>query len=269
MTIVIFVTIYFSLDWYLFSSFKSLWQDSRDVSRKAYSILFWTFSLIPLLGMLFYQQLGEESAKAFRTVLTSGFFIVLIAKTLSAVVLLADDLRRGFVFLIELVPGVEPKYSKSRSEFMTKVALGAGIVPVAALTFGTASGAYDYRVKNRMITSSNLPKEFDGLRAVQISDIHTGSFFNKIAVEGGVDRINDQKADIAFFTGDLVNDQSREAREHLDVFKKTKAPMGTFSIMGNHDYGDYKAWSSTNAKQKDIQDLHDTHRLYGLGHSSQ
>ena len=213
--------------------------------------------------MLFYQQLGEESAKAFRTVLTSGFFIILLAKILSAAVLLVDDLRRSFVFLIELIPGVEPRYSKSRSDFMTKVAVGAGVVPMAALTFGIASGAYDYRIKNRVITSSNLPREFDGMRVVQISDIHTGSFYNKIAVEGGVDMINDQKADIAFFTGDLVNNQSKEAKEYLDVFKKIKAPMGIFSIMGNHDYGDYNGWSSAQAKQKDIQDLHEMHRYMG------
>jgi len=137
------------------------------------------------------------------------------------------------------------------------------VVPMAAMTFGIASGAYDYRVRNRLITSPNLPKEFDGLRVVQVSDIHTGSFFNKTAVSGGVDMINDQKADIAFFTGDLVNNQSKEAKEYLDIFKKIKTPMGTFSVMGNHDYGDYRQWTDGAAKQKDVQDLQDMHRYMG------
>jgi len=263
LTLIIFLSIYFLLDWYLFSSFRSLWQDSPVLWRRIWSITYWLLSLLPLLGMLFYQQLGEESARAFRTVLTSGFFIVLLAKIISSTFLFMDDIRRGLVFLVDLIPGVEPKFSKSRSEFMTKVAVGAAVVPMAAMTFGIASGAYDYRVRNRLITSPNLPKEFDGLRVVQVSDIHTGSFFNKTAVSGGVDMINDQKADIAFFTGDLVNNQSKEAKEYLDIFKKIKTPMGTFSVMGNHDYGDYRQWTDGAAKQKDVQDLQDMHRYMG------
>ena len=146
---------------------------------------------------------------------------------------------------------------------MSNAALGAGSVPIAVMSFGILSGAHDYRVRKKTLFLKNLPKSFDGIRIAQISDIHTGSFFNKTAVAGGVDMLNDQKADIVFFTGDLVNNQSDEAKPYLDIFKKVKAPMGVFSTMGNHDYGDYNQWPSPAAKQKDIEQLHEMHKYMG------
>jgi hypothetical protein len=146
---------------------------------------------------------------------------------------------------------------------MGKAALIAGALPLTGFTFGILSGAHDYRVRKRIITSPNLPKAFDGIRLVQISDIHTGSFFNKTAVKGGVDMIMAEKADIVMFTGDLVNNQSEEAKPYLDIFSKIKAPLGVHSTMGNHDYGDYNSWSSLDAKRKDVQDLQDMHRYMG------
>jgi hypothetical protein len=98
---------------------------------------------------------------------------------------------------------------------------------------------------------------------VQISDIHTGSFFNRKAVAGGVDLINAQKADVVFFTGDLVNNQSSEAKPYLDIFKRVKADLGVYSTMGNHDYGDYRSWSSDQAKQQDVKNLHEMHGYMG------
>ena len=165
--------------------------------------------------------------------------------------------------MINLFPFVEDKYSVSRSEFMKKSAIVAGAIPVATMTFGIISGAHDYRVRKRVIHSPNLPKAFDGIRIAQVSDIHTGSFFNKTAVMGGVDMLNEQKPDIAFFTGDLVNNRSEEAKDYLDIFNKINAPLGVYSVMGNHDYGDYTEWASAEAKQKDIKNLHEMHKYMG------
>lgn len=174
-----------------------------------------------------------------------------------------EDIRRGITWIVNLFPFVEEKHSTSRSDFMQKSAIIAGALPVAAMSFGVISGAHDYRVKKRIVYSPNLPKAFDGIRVAQISDIHTGSFFNKTAVEGGIDLLNAQKPDIAFFTGDLVNNRSEEAKEYLNIFKRVTAPLGVYSVMGNHDYGDYTSWSSEAAKQKDIKNLHEMHRYMG------
>ena len=106
-------------------------------------------------------------------------------------------------------------------------------------------------------------KSFDGIRLVQISDIHAGSFFNKIAVKGGVDIINQEKGDIVLFTGDLVNNQSDEAKPYLDLFAQVNAPFGVHAVMGNHDYGDYYRWDSIREKQQNIKKLHQMHRYMG------
>jgi predicted MPP superfamily phosphohydrolase len=108
-----------------------------------------------------------------------------------------------------------------------------------------------------------LPKAFDGIRIAQLSDIHTGSFHNKQAVKNGVDLLIDEKPDMVFFTGDLVNNETKEVRDYIDVFSKVKAPLGVFSSTGNHDYGDYRNWSSPSAKQKNFEDLKKAHKNMG------
>lgn len=226
-------------------------------------ISYWFFSTAAVLGVLFYDQLDPQVYRSLRLFITSFFFINLVSKLLASLILLGDDFRRVFAYLFQFFTPVETKVMPQRAEFIGKAALIAGAVPLTVFSFGILSGAHDYRVRKRIITSSNLPKAFDGIRIVQISDIHTGSFFNKKAVAGGVDLINAQKPDIVMFTGDLVNNESDEAVPYLDVFKKVSAPMGVFSTMGNHDYGDYKGWASPGEKQNDIKKLHEMHRYMG------
>ncbi len=227
--------------------------------RRGVIIAYWVISVLAVTGVLMYTRIDPKVFKNLRLYITTFFFILFMGKALASIFLLVDDLRRAFTWLVNLFPSSEDKFSTSRSDFMAKSALIAGAVPIAAMSFGVISGAHDYRVRRRLIEFPNLPKAFDGLRVVQISDIHTGSFFNKTAVEGGIDMLNAEKPDVFFFTGDLVNNRSEEAKDYLDVFKKVQAPLGKFSVMGNHDYGDYSSWPSNQAKQKDIEDLHAMH----------
>ncbi|MFT6867226.1 MAG: hypothetical protein ACJA08_002065, partial [Cyclobacteriaceae bacterium] len=199
-------------------------EDWTITGRRIIYVLYFLLSFGFLSGVLFYESLDPLIYKNLRLFLLSGFFMLLIGKIFIAIFLLLDDLRRGFSVLINLFPPLKDSpVDTSRSDFMGKAALIAGAIPVAALSFGIISGAYDYRVRKKTLHLKNLPKSFDGIRIAQISDIHTGSFFNKTAVSGGVDLINNQKADIVFFTGDLVNNQSNEAKPYLDIFKKIKA----------------------------------------------
>jgi predicted MPP superfamily phosphohydrolase len=110
----------------------------------------------------------------------------------------------------------------------------------------------------------NLPHGFDGIKIAQISDIHSGSFFNKTAVRGGVEMVMKEKPDMIFFTGDLVNNEASEVRDYFDVFDKLRAPYGVFSVTGNHDYGDYHRWPSESAKRVNFQNLIEAHRLLGF-----
>ncbi|HEU4553535.1 MAG TPA: metallophosphoesterase [Chitinophaga sp.] len=172
---------------------------------------------------------------------------LVMAKLLAVVFLLADDVRRGIVWLIQRfgnrpapVPG-EAGTGISRSQFLTKMGLLMGGGLFATLTYGF-SNKYNYRLHKVKLAFKNLPPAFKGLRIIQISDIHSGSFNNKEAVIKGVEMINAQQADLVLFTGDLVNDRALEMNDYMDVFNRIKAPMGVYSTLGNHDYGDYYPW---------------------------
>jgi predicted MPP superfamily phosphohydrolase len=172
---------------------------------------------------------------------------LVMAKLLAVVFLLADDVRRGVVWLIQRfgnrpapVPG-EAGTGISRSQFLTKMGLLMGGGLFATLTYGF-SNKYNYRLHKVKLAFKNLPPAFKGLRIIQISDIHSGSFNNKEAVIKGVEMINAQQADLVLFTGDLVNDRALEMNDYMDVFNRIKAPLGVYSTLGNHDYGDYYPW---------------------------
>ncbi len=150
-----------------------------------------------------------------------------------------------------------------RSEFLAKASIAAIALPVATLGFGILSGAYDYRVRRKRVVIPNLPKAFDGVRIGQLSDIHSGSFYNKTAVQGGIDLMLAEKPDIFMFTGDLVNNETSEVGEYKDMFAKLSAPLGAYSTLGNHDYGDYKRWSTPAAKQQNLDDLAKAHKDMG------
>lgn len=151
-----------------------------------------------------------------------------------------------------------------RSEFLAKTALIAASVPFGTMAYGILSGAHDYRIRKVTVKLPNLPRSFDGLTIGHISDIHSGSFFNRTAVRGGVDMLMKHKPDLIFFTGDLVNNESKEVKDYISVFDKFKAPLGVYSVTGNHDYGDYHRFDSVAAKRKNFDDLIEAHRVMGF-----
>lgn len=151
----------------------------------------------------------------------------------------------------------------SRSDFIVKAGLAASSLPLAGFTWGIVRGAHDYRIHTENIVLKNLPSVFDGLRIVQISDIHCGSFFDKNAVKKGIDMILEQKADLIFFTGDLVNNITDEAYEYAEMFSMLKAPLGVYSVLGNHDYGDYHQWSSQQEKRRNFENMINLHKAMG------
>jgi len=193
---------------------------------------------------------------------------IYFSKIFGILFVVADDVQRGVRWVAGFFSrtGTEPLPGAaiSRSAFLSKAALVATAVPLGTMAFGIVSGAHDYRVRHVRVPLRNLPRAFHGVRAVQISDLHTGSFWNKTAVQGGVKMILDQKPDLIFFTGDLVNNETAEVKEYLPVFNKLRAPLGIFSVTGNHDYGDYRAWDSPEAKQKNFQDLIAAHHHLGF-----
>jgi predicted MPP superfamily phosphohydrolase len=125
------------------------------------------------------------------------------------------------------------------------------------------SNKYRYEVRRKKLSFTNLPASFKGLKIIHISDIHSGSFTDKQAVSHGVDMILKEKPDLILFTGDLVNNLADEMEDYMDVFGRLNAPMGVFSTLGNHDYGDYVHWDSEEAKKANLERLKGVHKQLG------
>ena len=257
------VSVYFLIEYYVFQVVQLLTVKSTPLITRWVWSSYWLWVVLMITGFALYTKLDAKAYAGLRVFISALFFINLIGKLFASMVLLGDDVRRLVSYLSQYVISNEDPQIAGRTAFIGKAALLTGVLPMMGLSFGILSGAHDYRVRRRDIYSSHLPKAFDGIRLVQISDIHTGSFFNKTAVRGGVDLINQERGDMVLFTGDFVNNQSDEAKPYLDLFAKVKAPLGVHAVMGNHDYGDYHRWDSMIEKQQNIKDLHQMHKYMG------
>jgi predicted MPP superfamily phosphohydrolase len=153
---------------------------------------------------------------------------------------------------------------QSRRKFIANTGAIVAAIPFTGMVYGITKGRYNFKIHKAAISFKDLPKEFDGMQITQLSDIHSGSFDNREAVQHAVDLANEQKSDIMFFTGDLVNNQSSEMLPWMDVFNKLKAPMGIYSSLGNHDYGDYMEWPSPEAKRANMEKLYAIHKQLGF-----
>ncbi|MDB5022779.1 MAG: metallophosphoesterase [Mucilaginibacter sp.] len=253
-------------DFYLIGGIRTglkKWKFSR---KRSFTIWYWSISIVFITGI--FLSIFLKLGLGFRAAIMLGFFLLAIAKVLFLPFILTDDLRRLVLWLNKKSkkksePHQPGPYDIPRSEFLMKAGLLAGSIPLAGLAYGTISGVYDYRVKHRKLYLPNLPSAFDGIKLGQISDIHSGSFYNKRAVAGGVEMLLNEKPDFIFFTGDLVNSRTNEMYGYQDIFSKIKAPLGVYSSLGNHDYGDYANWPNKAAKQKNLDDLIATHKNMG------
>lgn len=251
-------------DQYLFSGFAVAFKKRGLIKNKWFKRGYTVFSLVLITGTIIsiYMNIPVGVRAGFLML----FFVLMIVKVTFLPFVLADDIRRLIVRLKRkpVSPKEPAKNTIPRSEFLMKAGLITGAVPLAGIGYGIMAGAYDYRVRYQNLYLPNLPKSFDGIKIGQISDIHSGSFYNKKAVKGGVDILLGQKPDVIFFTGDLVNRRTDEVYGYQDIFSKVKAPLGVFSTLGNHDYGDYyHDWSSPAAKKKNLDDLIVTHKNMG------
>ncbi|PQV45958.1 hypothetical protein CLV33_1117 [Jejuia pallidilutea] len=186
-----------------------------------------------------------------------GFLLAFISLGFIIIpMLLGEDIIRFIYGLYDkMVNKNEGFYMPSRRKFISQIALGLAAVPFASLLYGMYRGKYRFRVLNYTLHFEDLPEAFDGYKITQISDIHSGSFDNREKIEYGVDLINKQQSDAIVFTGDMVNNKSSEMIPWKDLFSTLNAKDGVFSVLGNHDYGDYVRWPSDEAKAQNLQDL--------------
>ena len=257
------------IEFYAFNAFRfairNMKMPYKTISLVVYIMM--TVGWFAILLSFDYFRTHTDVNKTLRNFVFVYFMAMLLSKLLIAAFLLIDDIRRfifyisGLFFAKENVPQMV-KNGMTRSEFITKFALLFGGTVFGTMLYGM-SNRYNYHLRNIKLAFDRLPSSFKGLKIVQISDIHSGSFNNIAAVEKGVEMIMAQKPDVILFTGDLVNNKSEEMHDYVEVFSKLKAPLGVYSVFGNHDYGDYAEWDSHEDKQQNLEDLKGIHATMG------
>lgn len=251
------------VDIYSFQAWRLINQSWHPTIRLASNILFWLIpvSALALLALSTWTDTLQLNRHQF-TYVRTFYFIAYLSKMLIVPFLAIDDFRRGLQWVGSALSVVD-QYNPSRSRFLTQFGLVIGSIPFFSLTYGMLRNPYRYRLFRTSIPLDNLPAELDGLRIVQISDIHSGSFTFKEPIKAAIDLINEQQPDLVFFTGDLVNSKAEEMLPYMDIFNKIQAKYGVYSIVGNHDYGDYADWETPEAKVANFEQLKRIHREMG------
>ncbi|MCX6205717.1 MAG: metallophosphoesterase [Bacteroidetes bacterium] len=257
------------LDFYVYQALKTVTQNSSDKARMLIHISYWVVSGVTLLLMMSFPYIQTlQTSKIFRNYIFAIFIGLFFAKLIAAIFFLTDDVRRGSVFMLsKVLPTTGAQFMNEgnaipRSTFLSWLGLGVGSTLFGTLLYGFTN-KYNYQIRRIKLAYQNLPPAFKGMKLIHISDIHSGSFQNKGAVNHGVDMILKENADLILFTGDLVNDRATEMHDYMDVFNRLKAPMGVYSTLGNHDYGDYVAWPTKEEKIQNLEDLKKVHKDLG------
>jgi uncharacterized protein len=269
LTIAVLILILFLVDWYVFQAIRTVTHHLSFRSQRLIFWIYWAIFLITVTTLLLFTLTRGTPPNHFRMYLVSTLFILFASKLVVVLFLLIDDAMRLLKYLVNYIFSNAPnqpapeKIVISRNQFLNKLALIMGSIPLVALVYGLVRGAYNYQVRKVTLRLPDLPPAFDGYRAIQISDIHSGSFTSTQPLQKAVALINQQKADIVFFTGDLVNNVATEIIPHINTLQKITAPDGVFSILGNHDYGDYVNWPNREAKVQNLNRLKEAHQQMG------
>jgi len=247
--------------WYSYQAIKT-------ITSNRWMLLLYFIIVLMIIGNLVFHTLVIERSTTMepRLMYAIGFFVTLFAfQALVTLLLLGEDILRipqGIYVFFTKMPG-QTQFLPERRKIISQIAVGLAAIPFASLLYGMYRGKYNYKVLNYVLEYDDLPEAFDGFKIAQISDIHSGSFDNPEKVQYGVDLINQQQADVVFFTGDLVNNRAEEFFPWIETFKKINSKFGVYSILGNHDYGDYTRWESEAEKKKNMEALFDAQKQMG------
>ncbi|MEO5946229.1 MAG: metallophosphoesterase [Chitinophagaceae bacterium] len=258
------------LDIYFFQALKVVTHSVSGRTRTIIYVSYWVLSVSAVILLIILPYLHfEKQAKFTRTTIFALIAALFFAKLIASFFFLIDDIRRGVQWIAGKIffsksegENLQSEETISRSVFLSwaGMVVGGGLFGTLIYGFGNK---YRYQVKRIKLSYANLPPSFKGLKIVHISDIHSGSFTNKQAVMKGVEKIMREKPDLILFTGDLVNNTSDEMENYMDVFDKLKAPMGVYSTLGNHDYGDYASWETPEEKTANLKKLLDIQSALG------
>jgi len=257
-----FIAILLCFDIYIFTAIKQLtFASSIEVKWLVYSC-YWGLTIFSLSYFLTYLLFGTDSLGISIVLYWRSIAVISIISKLPILLIIGiDDIRRFIALAMNFMNGVD--FDTSRSKFIVKTGLAIGTLPFVSLIYGIIRNPYRYKLYKSDVPIMNLASNLEGLRIVQISDIHSGSFTFKEPIKNAIEMINAQKPDLVFFTGDLVNSIASEMEPYIDVFNKIQSKYGVYSILGNHDYGDYFRWPTPAAKEANMDRLKAIHREMG------
>ena len=258
------------LDFYFFQALKVISHSATPRTRTIIYSCYWVLSIAAIVILLALPYINfEKQAKLVRTTIFAMIAGLFFAKLIASLFFLIDDLRRGIQWMAGKLffsktegEDLQSGETISRSVFLSWAGMIAGGGLFGTLIYGFRN-KYRYQVQRHKLSYANLPASFKGLKIVHISDIHSGSFADKRAVMKGVEKIMNEKPDLILFTGDLVNNIASEMEDYIDVFNKLNAPLGVYSTLGNHDYGDYVQWDTIEEKQANLEKLKQVHASLG------
>lgn len=264
----IFICVLLLIDWYVYQALRAVSAGAAPRTKTIIQAVYWGVSALVagsfLLLLLSRPDLMPRPVRNFIFAMIAGLFL---AKLTIVFFVLLDDIRRllqwvGLRLFWRPAAG-EVAGGVSRSVFLSWLGLAAGGTLFGSLLYGFGN-KYRYQVNRLKLSFDSLPEGFKGLKMVHISDIHSGSFNDRAAVKRGVEKILKESPDIILFTGDLVNDMAVEMEEYKEVFAQLKAPLGVYSTLGNHDYGDYVRWPQNGiSKEQNLENLKKVHADMG------
>lgn len=265
---IVFFLLSLLIDWYFFQSVKTISADWPDSRRSWVNNLYWGFSVLSLvLGIVLMVSYNKPFLpRGVMMYAVSFIMVVMVSKMIGSLILVVDEAGRFFRWVAgllqkpALVSGGGDSPGISRAKFLSYTALSLAAIPFVSFMYGMAVTAFDFKIRRVRIPIPYLPTGFEGLRVVQISDLHSGSFVSDEPFKKAVELIMQEQPDLIVFTGDLVNDRASEAEPFIEVWKQLSAPLGIYSILGNHDYGDYVIWDSPEAKEANLNRLKAIHR---------
>ncbi|WP_298475128.1 metallophosphoesterase [uncultured Maribacter sp.] len=259
--LIIFTILYVGLGAYVLQGVKT-------ITKNPWLVYIYVGLSLLVLCNLFYQFTIVDTGRALTRNKTYAFtfFVMLLVFNLVAVIFLfSEDIIRFFIATYTKFYGETKSFAMpDRRKFLSKLALGMAAIPFGALLYGMYKGKYNFKVLKYDLEYDDLPDAFDGYQITQISDVHSGSFDDRKKIEYAIDLINKQKSDVLLFTGDMVNNKAEEMYPWKDLFATLEAKDGKFSVLGNHDYGDYVNWPSKEAKEKNLKNLKDVQKEMGF-----
>jgi predicted MPP superfamily phosphohydrolase len=265
----IFIAIWLVIDLYVFQAVKTAFTGPK--SQYIY-LAYWLIDGLMILTLIYLGVSGKFASGPPKggSYLMALAILSLAPKIVASPFLLIEDIFRllhgGYLGIQKIRNTVDSESLTfwSRRKFVSQLALGAAVIPFVGTIYGVIKGKYDFRVHKIKIAFKDLPDAFHGFKITQLSDIHSGSFDDPIAVQRGIDLANAQNSDMIVFTGDLVNNLATEMDNWIGHFSELTAPLGKFSILGNHDYGDYVQWPNEEAKQRNFDALKNVHQQIGF-----